>query len=123
MQTAKALGEFEVWFLTGSQDLYGEETLRQVADHSQLIAAGLDESASIPVRVVFKPVVKSPEGIAAACLAATAAGQCVGVIAWMHTFSGHSGHKICRHRFQPNPTRAGSWAAPLSPERPAWART
>ena len=83
----KALGEFEVWFLTGSQDLYGEETLRQVADHAQRIAAGLDGSASIPVRVVFKPVVKSPEGIAAACLAATAAEHCVGVIAWMHTFS------------------------------------
>jgi len=83
----KALGEFEVWFLTGSQDLYGEETLRQVAADSELIAAGLDESASIPVRVVFKPVVKSPEGIAAACLAATAAERCVGVIAWMHTFS------------------------------------
>jgi L-arabinose isomerase len=83
----KPLGEFEVWFLTGSQDLYGEETLRQVAEHSRLIAAGLDESESVPVRVVFKPVVKSPEGIAAACLAATAADNCVGVIAWMHTFS------------------------------------
>jgi L-arabinose isomerase len=83
----KPLGEFEVWFLTGSQDLYGEETLRQVAVHSQAIAAGLDESESIPVRVVFKPVVKSPEGIVAACLAATAADNCVGVIAWMHTFS------------------------------------
>jgi L-arabinose isomerase len=83
----KALGEFEVWFLTGSQDLYGMETLQQVAAHSQRIATGLDESTSIPVRVVFKPVVKSPEGIAAACLAATAAEDCVGVIAWMHTFS------------------------------------
>jgi L-arabinose isomerase len=83
----KALGEFEVWFLTGSQNLYGEDVLLQVADHAQRIAAGLDESASIPVRVVFKPVVKSPDGIAAACLAATAAERCVGVIAWMHTFS------------------------------------
>jgi L-arabinose isomerase len=83
----KALGEFDVWFLTGSQDLYGEETLRQVAANSEHIAAGLNESASIPVRVVFKPVVKSPEGIAAACLDATASSVCVGVIAWMHTFS------------------------------------
>jgi L-arabinose isomerase len=83
----KALGELEVWFLTGSQDLYGEETLRQVAADSEAIAAGLNESASIPVRVVFKPVVKSPEGIAAACVAASAAPDCVGVIAWMHTFS------------------------------------
>ena len=83
----KALGEFEVWFLTGSQDLYGEETLRQVAAHSERIAAGLSESAAIPVRVVSKPVVKSPEGITAACLEATASAACVGVIAWMHTFS------------------------------------
>ena len=83
----KALGEFEVWFLTGSQDLYGEETLRQVAANSESIAAGLNESAAIPVRIVYKPVVKSPEGIAAACLEATASATCVGVIAWMHTFS------------------------------------
>ena len=50
----KPLGEFEVWFLTGSQDLYGEETLRQVAEHAQRIAAALDDTDSIPVRVVFK---------------------------------------------------------------------
>jgi hypothetical protein len=65
----KLLGESEVWFLTGSQDLYGDETLRQVAVHSEQIATGLGDSADIPVRVVFKPVVKSPDGIAAACLA------------------------------------------------------
>jgi hypothetical protein len=66
----EGLGEFEVWFLTGSQDLYGEETLRQVAEHAKRIAAGLDGSASIAARVVFRPVVKSPEGIAATCLGA-----------------------------------------------------
>ncbi len=87
MAELKALGEFEVWFLTGSQDLYGDETLRQVAAHSERIAAGLNESAAIPVNVVYKPVVKSPESIAAACLEATASPTCVGVIAWMHTFS------------------------------------
>ena len=54
----KALGEFEVWFLTGSQDLYGEETLRQVAIDSSTIATALDEAAAIPVRVVYRPVVK-----------------------------------------------------------------
>jgi L-arabinose isomerase len=81
------LGEYEVWFLTGSQDLYGEETLRQVAADSQLIARALDESSAVPVRVVCKPTVKSPESIAAACLEANAADKCVGVIAWMHTFS------------------------------------
>src|SRR6478609_4582652 len=83
----KSLGEYEIWFLTGSQDLYGEDTLRQVADHAALVAAGLDDAASVPVRIVFKPVVKSPEGIKAACVAASADEDCVGVIAWMHTFS------------------------------------
>jgi L-arabinose isomerase len=83
----KALGEFEVWFLTGSQDLYGEETLRQVAANSRKIAAGLDESDAIPVRVIWRPVVKNAEAILAACIEASATGGCVGIIAWMHTFS------------------------------------
>jgi L-arabinose isomerase len=83
----KALGEFEVWFLTGSQDLYGEETLKQVAENSRRIVAGLDAAHSIPVRVVWKPVVNSPEAILAVCIEASATDKCVGVIAWMHTFS------------------------------------
>ena len=83
----KALGEYEVWFLTGSQDLYGDDTLRQVAVDSQKIADALDRLDAIPVRVVYKPVVKSSEGIAAACVDAGASPNCVGVIAWMHTFS------------------------------------
>jgi L-arabinose isomerase len=83
----KALGEYEVWFLTGSQDLYGEETLRQVAADAQAIATGLDSAASIPVRVVWKPVVKNPEAILATCVEASASPKCVGVVAWMHTFS------------------------------------
>ena len=83
----KALGEFEVWFLTGSQDLYGEETLRQVADNSKAIAAGLDQASPVPVRVVWKPVVKNPEAILKTCIEASATDKCVGVITWMHTFS------------------------------------
>jgi L-arabinose isomerase len=83
----KALGEHEVWFLTGSQDLYGEETLRQVAEDSQRMAKALGESSAIPVRIVYRPTVKSAESILAACLEANAAEKCVGVIAWMHTFS------------------------------------
>ena len=83
----KALGEFEIWFLTGSQDLYGETVLQQVAANSKAIAAGLDEAQTIPVRVVWKPVVKNPEAILAACVEAGATDKCVGVIAWMHTFS------------------------------------
>jgi L-arabinose isomerase len=83
----KALGEFEVWFVTGSQDLYGEETLSQVAENSARIATGLDGAESIPVRVVWKPVVKNPEAILRTCVEASSADKCVGVITWMHTFS------------------------------------
>ena len=83
----KALEQFEVWLVTGSQDMYGEETLRQVAENSKKIAAGLDAAAAIPVRVVWRPVVKNPEAILAAFVEASASDKCVGVIAWMHTFS------------------------------------
>ena len=81
------LDGFEVWFLTGSQGLYGEDVLRQVADNSARIAAGLDDSPTIPVRIVAKPVVSSPEGIEEVCRQANASPACVGVITWMHTFS------------------------------------
>jgi len=87
MATGKALGTHEVWFLTGSQDLYGDEALRQVDDHAREVAGSLDAEATIPVRVVHKPVVKSPESIRQVCLEANAAESCVGVVAWMHTFS------------------------------------
>ncbi|WP_183573497.1 L-arabinose isomerase [Mucilaginibacter sp. X5P1] len=81
------LKTFEVWFITGSQNLYGEETLKKVAEHSQEIAKGLDASGTIPVRVVYKPTVKSTEEIYDALLAANSAENCIGIITWMHTFS------------------------------------
>jgi L-arabinose isomerase len=81
------LKQFEVWFVTGSQHLYGPETLDQVAEHSQAIAQALNESPSIPVQVVFKPVLKTPDEIYQLTLEANAAPNCVGLIAWMHTFS------------------------------------
>ncbi|WP_183563484.1 L-arabinose isomerase [Mucilaginibacter sp. SP1R1] len=81
------LKAFEVWFITGSQDLYGEETLKQVAEHSQQIAAGLDASGTIPVRVIYKPVVKSTDEIYTTLQQANLAQNCIGVITWMHTFS------------------------------------
>jgi L-arabinose isomerase len=81
------LNQYEVWFLTGSQHLYGPETLEQVADHSRVIAAALNESAQIPVRVVFKPIVKTPDEIYNVALDANSEKKCIGVIAWMHTFS------------------------------------
>lgn len=81
------LKTFEVWFITGSQDLYGEETLKLVAEHSQQIAAGLDSSGKIPVRVLYKPVVKSTDEIYTTLQQANVAENCIGVITWMHTFS------------------------------------
>jgi L-arabinose isomerase len=81
------LKAFEVWFVTGSQHLYGEETLKQVAEHSQQIAKGFDAAKQIPVRVIFKPTVKSPEEIYSICQEANTAKNCIGIIAWMHTFS------------------------------------
>ena len=81
------LKQFEVWFVTGSQHLYGEETLRQVAEHSQQIVQGLDGAKQVPVKVVFKPVVKTTEEIFRICQDANVAENCVGVVAWMHTFS------------------------------------
>ena len=79
--------QHEVWFVTGSQHLYGHETLEQVAVDSREIAQGLDSSAEIPVRVIFKPVLTTPEDIRQFCLEANSTGNCIGLIAWMHTFS------------------------------------
>ena len=81
------LKQFEVWFITGSQHLYGEETLKQVAVDSQQIVMALDKATAIPVHVVFKPVVKSPEEIFSTMQAANVAPGCIGVITWCHTFS------------------------------------
>src|SRR5688572_3900387 len=77
----------EIWFLTGSQGLYGPETLRQVADQSEEIARQLDASGDIPARVVWKPVLTTSEEILAICREANATPTTVGIIAWMHTFS------------------------------------
>lgn len=79
--------QLDIWFVTGSQHLYGEETLRQVDDHSKTIADFLDKAPQMPVRVVFKPVVKTPDEIYAICQAANVDPNCVGIITWMHTFS------------------------------------
>ena len=57
------LKTFEVWFITGSQHLYGEETLKKVAEHSMVIADSLHQSSVIPVSIVYKPIVKSPDEI------------------------------------------------------------
>lgn len=82
-----SLEHLEVWFITGSQHLYGEDVLQQVAEHSRIIAHSLSSSPSIPTKVVFKPVVKTAEEIHRICEDANAEKKCVGIIAWMHTFS------------------------------------
>jgi L-arabinose isomerase len=81
------LKTFEAWFVTGSQHLYGEETLKQVAQHSQTIAQALNQSTAIPVKVVFKPVLTGPDEIYKLCLEANTSPTCIGLITWMHTFS------------------------------------
>ena len=81
------LKQFEIWFITGSQDLYGEDTLRQVAEHARIISKHFDDSAEMPVRTVFKPVVKSSEEIFNIMQDANVAPNCIGIVAWMHTFS------------------------------------
>lgn len=81
------LNSYELWFLTGSQHLYGPETLDHVATHSKEIAATLDSAAAIPTQVVFKPVLTTSDEIYRVCLDANANPKCVGVVVWMHTFS------------------------------------
>jgi L-arabinose isomerase len=81
------LGHLEAWLVTGSQHLYGQDVLRLVEDHARRMAEALGASPDVPVRIVAKPVVATTEAISAVLLEADAAPECVGVIAWMHTFS------------------------------------
>jgi L-arabinose isomerase len=81
------LKKYEVWFVTGSQDLYGDETLKSVALHAQEIAKSLHLAPQIPVSVTFKPIVKNPDEIYHICQAANTDSNCIGIVAWMHTFS------------------------------------
>ena len=85
----KSLSEkgLEVWFLTGSQPLYGEDILAQVADQSKQVVATLNAASDLPIKATWKPVLTTPEAIKALCLEASANPNCIGVITWMHTFS------------------------------------
>jgi L-arabinose isomerase len=76
-----------IWFITGSQHLYGPKTLAQVAEHSGKIVDGFNASGRIPLKTVFKPVVKTPDEIRNTLTAANNDPSCGGVILWMHTFS------------------------------------
>ena len=79
--------QFEVWFVTGSQHLYGSKTLKQVAFHSQKIAKALNAAPAIPVKVVFKSVLTTPDAVTALCQEANNAPRCLGLVTWCHTFS------------------------------------
>ncbi|MDD5349164.1 MAG: L-arabinose isomerase [Chthoniobacteraceae bacterium] len=77
----------EIWFVTGSQHLYGPETLRQVAEDSQKIVEALNASGRLPLPLAFKPVLKTPDEIRQLCLDANHTPVCAGLVLWMHTFS------------------------------------
>ncbi len=83
----KNFKDLEVWFVTGSQHLYGAEALAQVAVNSQKIAASLDHEGTIPFKIVFKPVMTTGDEIRGLCREANNAESCIGLILWMHTFS------------------------------------
>ncbi|MCM2678221.1 L-arabinose isomerase [Echinimonas agarilytica] len=77
----------QVWFVTGSQHLYGPKVLQQVADDSAQIVDGFNQSKNICVEIVHKPTVKTPEEIHAICQQANSDKNCIGLVLWMHTFS------------------------------------
>ena len=81
------LKNFEVWFVTGSQHLYGPTALKQVAANAQEVAQTLDAAGTTPVKILFKPVVKSPTEATALCQEANTSPNCIGLITWCHTFS------------------------------------
>jgi len=83
----KIFKNLEVWFVTGSQHLYGPETLKQVAENSKTITKAYNESSEIPVEVVFKPVLTTPDTITQLCIDANSSANCIGLITWCHTFS------------------------------------
>lgn len=79
--------QLEVWFVIGSQHLYGPETLRQVKENAEKVVAGLNQQANLPVKLVLKPLVKTPDEILALCRDANYQDNCIGLLTWLHTFS------------------------------------
>ena len=82
-----AYPQLDLWFVVGSQHLYGPKTLQQVAAHAEQIVAGLNASGALPARLVLKPTVTDPDGILALCREANNDARCAGLVTWMHTFS------------------------------------
>jgi L-arabinose isomerase len=81
------ISQFELWFVAGGQNLYGKDALVAVREHSEQIAHNLSQAPSMPVKIVPKPVMVSADAIAELCVEANRDANCIGLIAWMHTFS------------------------------------
>ncbi|MEN4767782.1 L-arabinose isomerase [Duffyella gerundensis] len=82
-----SLDSLSVWFVIGTQHLYGPETLRQVEQHAQQVVDGMNQQSALPLKLVVKPLVKSPDEALALCRDANHDNGCVGIITWLHTFS------------------------------------
>ncbi len=78
--------QFNVWFVIGTQHLYGAETLRQVEHNARQVVDGLNQEG-LPVRLTLKPLVKSPDEALSLCRDASHDQNCIGIITWLHTFS------------------------------------
>lgn len=78
---------YEVWFVIGSQHLYGTETLRQVTQHAEHVVNALNTEAKLPCKLVLKPLGTSPDEITAICRDANYDDRCAGLVVWLHTFS------------------------------------
>lgn len=83
----KNIPNSEIWFVTGSQHLYGAEALKQVAANSKKIVNELNDSGNLPIELTFKPVLTTPDEVRKLCLEATSSPTCAGLVLWMHTFS------------------------------------
>ena len=83
----KQLKEYKFWFITGSQHLYGEETLKKVAEHSAVMVKKLNEAGILPVTIEFKLVATTSDAIEQVMEDANYDQSCAGIITWMHTFS------------------------------------
>lgn len=83
----KGFENFEVWFVTGAQLLYGGDAVIAVDAHSNEMVKGLNESGNLPVKIVYKGTVNSAREVTDTLKAANNDPHCIGVITWMHTFS------------------------------------
>lgn len=81
---------YEVWFVIGSQHLYGPETLRQVTQHAEHVVNALNTEAKLPCKLVLKPLGTTPDEITAICRDANYDDRCAGLVVWLHTSPGQN---------------------------------